>query len=63
MEDGKAIFTDAILGTGRPVNSQLYELGSQLHARGVFFRTMVTKFSGQTNTLWKESLFTMKVII
>ena len=36
MEDGKAIFTDAILGTGRPVNSQLYELGAQLHARGYF---------------------------
>ncbi len=36
MVDGKPVFTDLILGSGRPVNSQLYEIGAQLHARGYY---------------------------
>ncbi|MEL6677206.1 MAG: extracellular solute-binding protein [Pseudomonadota bacterium] len=33
MEDGEPIFTDDFLNNG-PVNSQLYQIGAQLHARG-----------------------------
>lgn len=32
--DGEPKFTEEFLTNGRPVNSQLYEIGSQLHARG-----------------------------
>jgi len=34
--DGEPKFTEEFLTNGRPVNSQLYEIGSQLHARGYF---------------------------
>ena len=34
--DGEPQFTDEFLNNGRAVNSQLYEIGSQLHARGYF---------------------------
>lgn len=33
--DGEAIFTEEFLNNG-PVNSQLYQIGAQLHARGYF---------------------------
>lgn len=34
MVDGKPTFKEEILTNGRPVNSQLYEVGALLHARG-----------------------------
>ncbi len=34
MVDGKPKFTEEFLTNGKPVNNQLYEIGSQLHARG-----------------------------
>jgi putative aldouronate transport system substrate-binding protein len=36
MVDGKPQFTEEFLTNGRPVNSQLYEVGAQLQARGYF---------------------------
>ncbi|MBM7069180.1 extracellular solute-binding protein [Actibacterium sp. 188UL27-1] len=36
MVDGKPTFTEEFLTNGRPVNSQLYEIGAQLHARGYY---------------------------
>lgn len=35
VKDGKAIFKEEFLNAG-PVNSQLYQIGAQLHARGYF---------------------------
>ncbi|MEL6522835.1 MAG: extracellular solute-binding protein [Pseudomonadota bacterium] len=35
MEDGEPVFTQEFL-EGGPVNSQLYQIGAQLHARGYF---------------------------
>ena len=36
MIDGKAIFKEEFLNNSKPVNNQLYEIGSQLQARGYF---------------------------
>ncbi|MFD0979185.1 extracellular solute-binding protein [Tropicimonas aquimaris] len=36
MVDGKPQFTEEFLTNGRPVNSQLYEIGAQLQARGYY---------------------------
>ncbi|MDV7143216.1 extracellular solute-binding protein [Tropicimonas sp. TH_r6] len=36
MVDGKPQFKEEVLTNGRPMNSQLYEVGAQLHARGYF---------------------------
>ncbi|WP_371155832.1 extracellular solute-binding protein [Jannaschia sp. 2305UL9-9] len=36
MVDGKPTFTEEFLTNGKPVNNQLYEVGSQLQARGYF---------------------------
>lgn len=36
MVDGKPQFKEEFLTNGRPVNSQLYEIGAQLQARGYF---------------------------
>ncbi len=36
MVDGEPIFTEEFLTNGKPVNNQLYEIGSQLQARGYF---------------------------
>ncbi len=36
MVDGQPIFKDEVLNATKPVNNQLYEIGSQLQARGYF---------------------------
>jgi putative aldouronate transport system substrate-binding protein len=36
MVDGEAIFKEEFLNNTKPVNNQLYEIGSQLQARGYF---------------------------
>ena len=36
MEDGEPKFTEAVLNSDEPVNSQLWAVGSQLQARGYF---------------------------